>query len=129
MKRTLLHRSAVLAACAGCFLLGAYLQEGTRKVTREDVEHAERIAGLTLNDAKRDSMLSNLDNYLNSYEAIRKVDLKNSIPPAFQFNPIPAGMKIEKTRKPFKASSFKGTKRPVNLEDVAFYSVGQLAEL
>jgi len=129
MKRTFLHRSAILAACAGCFLLGAYLQEGPRKVTKEDVEHAEKIAGLTLNDAKRDSMLNNLNNYLNSYEAIRKVGLKNSIPPAFQFNPIPAGMKIGTVKKPFKMSSSKGTKRPANLEDVAFYSVGQLAEL
>jgi len=74
-------------------------------------------------------MLDGLKDQLASYQNIRKVELANSIPPAITFNPIPVGMKFELARKEFVASSVGNVIVPANIDDLAFYSVGQLAEL
>jgi Asp-tRNA(Asn)/Glu-tRNA(Gln) amidotransferase A subunit family amidase len=45
------------------------------------------------------------------------------------FNPIIPGMKIDRTKRPFRTSSPPHVTRPTNLQDVAFWPVTQLAEL
>ncbi len=85
--------------------------------------------GLNFDAAKRDSMLENLADQLESYDKLRAINLPNSIPPAVLFNPIPAGFQFEKVRKPFKMSRQGKVLMPKNIEELAFYSVGQLAEL
>jgi len=93
------------------------------------VEQAQKIMGLNFDAAKRDSMLDNLAEQLEGYEKLRGVQLSNSIPPAILFNPIPAGFEFEKVKKPFKISRPGKVTMPKNIEDLAFYSVGQLGPL
>lgn len=120
----------MLAAGVGCFLLGAVVgEQALSPVTREAVSGAEKLIGLTFTDAKRDSMLDALKDQLSSYEHLRKVNLANNVPPALIFNPIPAGMKFSTVRKKFVATPPRKVVVPANLEDLAFWSVGDLAEL
>lgn len=112
-----------------CMVASVFSQTPSKTITREQVVNAEALIGLNFNDAKRDSMLAGLNDQLSDYEALRKIPLANSVPPALLFNPIPVGFKFEKTKKPFKISPAGKVAVPNNLEDVAFYSVGQLAEL
>lgn len=107
----------------------AFSQTPSNTLTREQVANAEALIGLNFNDAKRDSMLAGLNDQLNDYEALRKIPLANNVPPALLFNPIPVGFKFEKAKKPFKMSPAGKVTVPKNLEDIAFYSIGQLAEL
>jgi len=93
------------------------------------VEQAQKLMGLNFDAAKRDSMLESLADQLDGYEKIRSVNLPNSVPPAILFNPIPLGFRFEKVKKPFKMSRPGKVVMPKNIEDLAFYSVGQLAEL
>ncbi len=117
-------------ACSVFFLLGALVEEEKLSpITRDVVTSAEKLFGLNFTDAKRDSMLDGLKDQLASYQNIRKVELANNIPPAMIFNPIPVGMKFESVRKQFVASAAGNVTVPANFEDLAFYSVGQLAEL
>jgi Asp-tRNA(Asn)/Glu-tRNA(Gln) amidotransferase A subunit family amidase len=120
-----------IAACCGCFVLGAFLQGQTslNPITCDIVTAAEKIIGLQFTDAKRDSMLDGLKDQLDNYLNIRKVSLTNSVPPAILFNPIPVGMKFEKERRPFKMSPVAKVDIPANIEDLAFYSVSQLAQI
>ena len=74
-------------------------------------------------------MLDDLKDQLTSYQNLRKVNLANNIPPAITLNPIPAGMMFNTERKRFVASSAGKVVVPSNIEDLAFYSIGQLAEL
>jgi Asp-tRNA(Asn)/Glu-tRNA(Gln) amidotransferase A subunit family amidase len=90
---------------------------------------AEKLIGLSFTDAKRDSMLDGLKDQLGNYESLRKVSLANSVPPAILFNPIPVGMRFETKRKPMKTTSPGKVVVPANLEELAFYSVGQLGYL
>ncbi|MFH0990898.1 MAG: amidase [bacterium] len=116
-----------LTACVS----SAAAQDARRKnpITSEQVEQAEQLFGLKFNSAKRDSMLDNLYEYLTGYELLRTVPLANSVMPAVLFNPIPIGFHMEQKRISFKAAPVGKVVLPTNPDDLAFYSVGQLAEL
>ncbi|MBX2992025.1 MAG: amidase [Bacteroidetes bacterium] len=99
------------------------------RMTKQSVENAEIFTGLTFTDVERDSMLDGLKRFLASYEQIRGVHLKNTIPPALVFNPIPAGLKIKTGKSSFLTTPAGKVTLPARLEEIAFYSVGQLSEL
>ena len=100
-----------------------------RKITKENISSAEIILGLEFTDAERDSMINNLTGNLRRYNELHKINLTNNIPPALLFNPIPINFKINKTQKPIKFSDYSYVKLPVNKDDLAFYSIGELAQL
>ena len=118
-----------LLVFATFFTLGFLLQNQAppNPLTRENVANAERLIGMDFSDAKRDTMLDGLKEQLDNYQNLRKVALSNRIPPALQFNPIPAGMKFETERRPFEMSMLPSVSRPADIEELAFSSVGQLA--
>jgi len=99
------------------------------KITKEYVENAEKIIGLEFTEAERDSMLDALSEQLNNYLNIRKIKIDNSIPPAILFNPIPVGFKIDNKQKPIRYSEYSYAKLPENFDDIAYYSIGELAYL
>jgi Asp-tRNA(Asn)/Glu-tRNA(Gln) amidotransferase A subunit family amidase len=101
----------------------------SQSITKENIENAEKIIGLEFTDAERDSMLSSLDSQFVNYKHIREIELNNSIPPAILFNPIPVGFKFPKEQKPIKFRDYPYTKLPDDLNDLAFYTIGELAEL
>ncbi|MHB8931264.1 MAG: amidase [Melioribacteraceae bacterium] len=104
-------------------------QQNEKKIKKEMIPNAEKIIGLEFTDAERDSMQDALNDQLNDYENIRKVHLDNSIPPAILFNPIPVGFKFDLKQKPLKFSNYSYVKMPKNIEDITFYSIGELAQL
>ena len=101
----------------------------TNAITRDTILDAEKVIGLDFSNAKIDMMLPGLNSQLKDYDLIRKFPLPNSVPSAMLFNPIPVGMKFETRRKKFKMSSPGKVKLPENPDDLAFYSIGQLAAL
>ncbi len=131
MTRIRLHTPLLIAVALMAFAFGFVAQDEKKEkqITKETIEATETMIGLTFNDAKRDSMLENLKSNLKSYESIRKVSLANSVMPALLFNPLPQGFQVDKRRASFTTSPLPKMKRPANFEDVAFWSVGQLAEL
>lgn len=104
-------------------------QETAPKITKDMIQASEPIMRMEFTDAERDSMLESLEEQAAGYENVRKLGLQNSVPPAVMFNPIPVGFVFEKQRRPFKTSSPGKVRRPTDLEDVAFWSIGRLSEL
>jgi Asp-tRNA(Asn)/Glu-tRNA(Gln) amidotransferase A subunit family amidase len=100
-----------------------------QSITKENIESTKKLIGLEFTDAEQDSMQTLLDEQLVNYENIRKVRLANSTPPATLFNPIPVGFEFPKEQKPVQFSDYSNTKFPENINELAFYSIGQLAEL
>ena len=98
-------------------------------ITKENIENAEPVIGLEFTDAEQDSMITLLDEQLENYQNIRKVDLANSVPPAILFNPIPVGFEFPEEQKPLEFSNYSNTVLPDDINELAFYSIGQLAEL
>ncbi|MDP9267909.1 MAG: amidase [Acidobacteriota bacterium] len=108
-----------------------------KRITREMIDAAATVAGITIADEYKEMMLRDLNDQVNSYEAIRKLELKNSEPLALVFDPLMSAMTIAGTKLPattkqpmhLSAAPAIATRAPKNLEDVAFASVRELAEL
>jgi len=117
--------------CAASFISGAFLNETAvlEKITPSMVKEAQELMGLNFTDAQIDSTLGELTDLRKGYETIRKVNLTNDIPPAITFNPIPVGFEFEKERKPFKLPKATDVSLPANRDELAFYTIPQLAEL
>ncbi len=104
-------------------------QNATNLVTREMVEQAEKLLGLNFSTAKNDLLLSGLEAQLQNLDGLRKFPLPNSVPSAMLFNPIPIGVKFETARRPFKLGRMPKVALPAQPQDLAFYSIRQLAAL
>ena len=123
----------------GCQIFGVALallpagqalgQTNTNPITRAVVVDAEKLIGLDFSDAKIDLMLPDLKEQSGSFDVLHRYPFSNSVPPALLFNPIPAGMKFETQRSKFRMSPSGKVKLPANLDDLAFYSVGELSAL
>jgi len=127
MKKTLLITSLCLASMA----FGAFITKNleNENITIDIVKKAEKIIDLEFTQAEADSMLVELNDTRKSFEEIRKVELRNEVAPALVFNPLPTGFEFEKGVSYFKASSISAISLPKDKNDLAFYSVRQLAAL
>ena len=104
-------------------------QEEEPRITKDMLDEAEQIAGLEFSDEERDLMLEDLNDQLSSYEALREVELPNGTPPALYFNPVPAGVRIEREAKPMRMSRVRVGRLPGDIDELAFLPVTHLAEL
>ncbi|MEO8665127.1 MAG: amidase [Ignavibacteria bacterium] len=119
----------IVLICCLCFLLGAFVSEETSKIDRIDIRHAEKFLGIEFSNVEMDSMMSLLDDQKLFFENMRKVKLLNSVPPAYIFNPVPVGKTFDTEQKIFEASDYSTTDLPADMNDLAYYSIGQLSEL
>ncbi len=140
----MLERRHFIAICSGLGLSGTLfpgalytLAQGrgatgpVGPVTKDMIETAGKIADVTIPDEYKDAMLNGLNNAIQGYEAIYKLHMDNSVQPALVFDPLPMGWKLSTAKAPMKISAAPAvaTKAPKNIEDFAFYTVRQLAEL
>ncbi len=112
-----------------CLPILTAAQTDTNLITREAVSEAGKLIGLNFSDAKIDMMLPGLKKQLDNFGSLRKFPLSNSVAPALLFNPIPVSMKFERARKKFRMSPPGKVRLPANVDELAFYSVGELAAL
>src|SRR5579883_1627600 len=99
-------------------------------VTSEMIDQAAVLAGITIAPAQKQMMLDGLNDQRRSYEAIRKLHLPNSVPPAYVFDPLPPGAKVNtEKRQPRYSKAPAIATAPSDLEDLAFASVVELGEL
>ncbi|MBZ5525733.1 MAG: amidase [Acidobacteriia bacterium] len=132
----MMDRRSFLAACSSFGLTSTLLPgvlwamaEEKGKVTREMIDNAAKIADVPIADEYKNMMLETLNGYTQSYDAIYALKIPNSVAPAVIFDPVPLGMKLSTVKRPMKISVAAAGAVPKNLEDVAFYSLRQLAEL
>jgi hypothetical protein len=137
----MLDRRGFLNACSSLGLGGTLLpgvlwaqaqSQGATKITKEMIDAAAAIADVSIADEYKQMMLDNLNQRVQNYEAIYALHIPNSVSPCLIFDPVLPGMKFETERRPSrvsKPSSMAASSAPKNLEDVAFASVRELAEL
>jgi len=88
----------------------------------------ESLSGLEFTQSERDSALESLARLKAQYDSLRTIQISNDIPLPLYFNPLINGQEIPKGREKYLFQEFP-TKRPDNIEDCAFYTIGQLAHL
>jgi Asp-tRNA(Asn)/Glu-tRNA(Gln) amidotransferase A subunit family amidase len=134
----MLNRRTFLAVCSQAGLattvlpgvLWAMAAEKT-KITREMIDEAALVADVPIADEYKDMMLESLNEFSEGFDAIHNLHIPNQVAPAISFDPVLPGMKLESERRPMKISAAPSVagRAPANLEEVAFFSLRELAEL
>ncbi|MDB5235226.1 MAG: amidase [Hymenobacter sp.] len=118
-----------------CFAAGAFVARPTApdEITVPIIRTAQQLFGLNFTDAQLDSTRRNLTGYRDSYEALRKIPLPNSVAPSVVFDPRPLRLRQAAVSSASGAGRLPPlltkVKLPANRDDLAFYSVRQLGEL
>ena len=99
-----------------------------KRALNQDAKGMENLAGLDFTQSERDTMLQTLSVLRGKYDTLRTVELPNSIPFPLYFDPRIPGQVIPKGRENYLFQEFP-TRRPDNIEDCAFFTIGQLAHL
>ena len=112
---------------------------GLPKITPAMIDAAACIAGITLTDKQKAMVLEGLTAQRESVRVIRTMHLPNSVAPAFVFDPVPGGMKLDTARRPMRMSTAPDVSRLGDAakasagvsgeEAMAFATVRELAEL
>src|ERR1043165_5163527 len=100
------------------------------RIKKDDLEHAEKIIGINFKDKQEEMALPGVNRLLDSYEAVRKIDVPLDTEPAIVFHPELPGFHV---KRPKLKTKFRfGSNEPAqfkSVEDLAFATVPQLAEL
>jgi Asp-tRNA(Asn)/Glu-tRNA(Gln) amidotransferase A subunit family amidase len=137
----MLERREFMRACTGMGFAGTLFPgvlwaqaqaEGAKKITKEMIENAAAIADVPISDEYKEMMLENLNDRAKGYEEIYKLHMPNSVAPALIFDPVLSSTKFETEKRPMKMSAAPKSwtaSVPKNVDELAFASVRQLAEL
>ena len=98
-------------------------------INKQTIKEAEKIIGLEFTESERDSMIDALNEQLGYYKVVREFNLSNSIVPSVVFNPIPIGFVFNEKQEKLKYGDYSKTKKPASSDELAYYSIGQLAHL
>jgi len=99
-------------------------------ITPEMIDAAAAIAAVKLTDEQKKMVLDGLKQQRDSVLVIRSMKIPNSVAPAFVFDPVPAGMKLDTERRPMRMSKAPEIKALAGGGDaLAFAAVRELAEL
>ena len=109
-------------------LIIAYSCSSDSDGLKNDAMGMESLSGLEFTQSERDSALESLARLKAQYDSLRTIQISNDIPLPLYFNPLTNGQEIPKGREKYLFQEFP-TKRPDNIEDCAFYTIGQLAHL
>jgi Asp-tRNA(Asn)/Glu-tRNA(Gln) amidotransferase A subunit family amidase len=97
-------------------------------ITAEMVANAEWVAGITLTDSQRKAVATRLTGTQNQINAVRKLDIGYSVPPALRFTPTPGEPPTKEPRGAVTPSA-KEVARPDSDADLAFLTVAEQAAL
>ena len=88
----------------------------------------ENLTGLKFTEPERDSALEGMSLLRDKYDTMRTIQIPNQVPMPLYFDPRIIGQDLPKGRERYLFQEFP-TKRPDNIEDCAFFTIGQLAYL
>ncbi len=118
------------AIALGIFTLGAFSGPWIAdRLTTLDTQGAARIMDLDFTQSEIDSLLPDLEDNRRAYASLREMPFDNAVSPALIFNPLPMGYVPPSVQNPVIFSKPGKVSLPANREDLAWYSVRQLAEL
>lgn len=136
ISRSPLHRRAFLSVTARLGFASTLfpgvlyaMAEEKKKVTAAMIDEAAAVAGVSIDGSYKEMMLEDLNDALDDYSAVHELKLANGVAPALVFDPVLPGMTVDVPRRPIRMSGVKSVQAPKNIEEIAFWSVRDLAEL
>jgi Asp-tRNA(Asn)/Glu-tRNA(Gln) amidotransferase A subunit family amidase len=98
-------------------------------LTVKDIPAAERVIGLQYKAAERDSLFDEVKNMASEFTKMRNYPLDNSVPLSTWQSPRLPGMTFNTKQQPVNWKISNDVKLPANKNELAFYSILQLASL
>jgi Asp-tRNA(Asn)/Glu-tRNA(Gln) amidotransferase A subunit family amidase len=109
-----------------CLLTYSSAQDTITPVT---VTNAEKLIDMQFSQPQIDSMIGGLKDFQQSYKAFHTYQLPNNIPMPMWFDPVLPGMHFNMTQEAIRWDIPDNVSLPNNMNDLAFYSIKQLASL
>lgn len=110
-----------------CFWVNTSLSQSG--IDTGTIEMASRLIGLKFTHAEKDSMRDRLSSYVNVYDKMHQLNLPNSQRYPFAFHPAPVGFTVPQNQLPVNWNIPSNVLLPANKNDLAFFSIPQLASL
>ena len=98
-------------------------------ITKNDLIIAGKLIGFSFTEQERDSMLRDVRENNLEYIKMRNIPLSNQVPMSLWQSPLLPGMKFEQIQKPINWNIPANVVLPANKNELAFYSLLQLASL
>ncbi|MBN2135531.1 MAG: amidase [Acidobacteria bacterium] len=111
------------------FTIGYFWRAPGEEINSDMICSGAALAGLEFTGDEIDLMQSTVNENREAYKKIHEQTISNDIFPAVVLNPLPIGFQFPNIEKRFMASLPVHTDVPENLEELAYYSVRDLAYL
>ena len=98
-------------------------------ISIKDIPAAERVIGLQFKQAERDSLFDDVKNTVKEFNKMRQYKLDNSVPLSTWQTPVLPGMSFNTKQNAVNWTIPVNISLPKNKNELAFYSVLQLASL
>ena len=118
-----------LLLCLCMFSMHSYLTAQTKLDSIRLVKDALVFYDLQFTDQEVDSMLDGLRRNKDLYARMHQTMPANDLPNTLSFNPVPVGMRIPTKKMRINWNIPTGVELPANREELAFYTIPQLASL
>ena len=115
--------------CCLALLLSIRAFSQSHNDTIKLIQQAVALYDLDFTQSEADSMIGNVTNLKRIYTRMHQQLPKNDLPYPFAFNPAPTGFKIPTNQQKIVWSIPANVAMPANKNDLAFYSILQLASL
>lgn len=110
-------------------LIGIIVSAQDSTIQKSDLLSTAKIFDLHFTTKEIDTLYSDVIDNLANYKAMHKLSLPNSTPLSMWQTPVLPGMKLNHQQAPIKWELDNNIQLPKNKNDLAFYSIEQLASL
>ncbi|MEP7231097.1 MAG: amidase [Ginsengibacter sp.] len=98
-------------------------------ITLQDITSTEKVISVQFTEAKIDSLSGTVRDRAKEYDKMHRYSLDNSVPMTMAESPLLPYMKFNKKQVPVNFNIPAGINLPADKNDLAFYSIPQLASL
>lgn len=106
-----------------------YTVQAQQKADTIAITQAARLSDLSFTASEKDSMVDGLNDNLQHYRKMHQLSIPNNLAYPFAFNPAPHGYTVPAKQAAVAFNIPANIKLPANRNDLAFYSLLQLASL
>ncbi len=114
--------------CLSSFFLLTHITHA-QNISVSEILNTEKMYDLHFTDAKRDSMVNQLNSNLQLYKYLHGFNLPNSVPLPNWFDPVLPNMTFNTKQQPINWNISTTVAMPADINQLAFYNIAQLSSL
>ena len=109
--------------------IGLFVSAQDSTIQKTDLVSSAKLYDISFTTKEIDTLYSDVIDNLANYKAMHRLPLANSVPLSMWQTPVVPGMQFNKVQKPIDWKLDNTVQLPTNKNDLAFYTLEQLASL